>query len=448
MEKRKNETNLKDFKITGLFNKKDFSIKFDDIVKILISENGAGKTTILNIIVNFLKGNLRSLKTLPFKEIKVVLENEEYYVMIKEKFFKNVFLDARIIRIIKRTCFDYDLENELLERIIDLYESTFNIELVLIELRKIGMPRIMISRIRRVYEEYSGEDYITKEEAKEEIENYRTFLSKINFSLEYFPTYRRIEKNFEIIEKNNCDLEINFGMSDVEKLINNLTEKIKSDTAILFSKMNKEIIYELIDDDKKISSSDAKKLIGNSNIQVVLNRIQDLNDTRDLKELLDKKLNIKDLEGKFLGYYLLKINNIYEKQEKNESKIKKFIEVCNSYLFNKKFIYLDKETKVKMIDEEEKKINLSDLSSGEKQIVSLFSKLYLENKDNLMMVIDEPELSISILWQKKILVDIINSGKCKLLLTATHSPFIFDNEFNDYAHSLNEYLISSKKGEL
>lgn len=448
MKKMKNGTNLKSFEIIGLFNKKDFSIKFDDIVKILISENGAGKTTILNIIVNFLRGNLRSLKTLPFKEIKVVLENEEYYVMIKEKFFKNIFLDARIIRIIKRACFEYDLENELLERIIDLYQNTFNIELVLIELGKIGMPRIMISRIRRAYEEYSGEDYIIKEEAKEEIENYRKFLSKINFSLEYFPTYRRIEKTFEIIEKNNYDLEINFGMSDVEKLINNLTEKIKSDTAMLFSKMNKEIIYELIDDDKKISSSDTKKLIGNSNIQIVLNRIQDLNDTRDLKELLDKKLNIKDLEGKFLGYYLLKINNIYEKQEKNESKIKKFIEVCNSYLFNKKFIYLDKETKVKMIDEEEKKINLSDLSSGEKQIVSLFSKLYLENKDNLMMVIDEPELSISILWQKKILVDIINSGKCKLLLTATHSPFIFDNELNDYAHSLNEYLVSSKKGEL
>lgn len=303
MEKRKNETNLKYFKITGLFNKKDFFIEFDYIAKILISENGAGKTTILNIIVNFLKGNLRSLKNLPFKEIKVVLENEEYYVMIKENFFKNVFFDAEIIRIIKSTCFDYDLENELLKRIIDLYQSTFNIELVLIELRKIGMPRVMISRIRRAYEEYSGEDYIIKEEAKEEIENYRRFLSKINFNLEYFPTYRRIEKNFEIIEKNNYDLEINFGMSDVEKLINNLTEKIKSDTAILFSKMNKEIIYELIDDDKKISSSDAKKLIGNSNIQVVLNRIQDLNDTRDLKKLLDKKLNIKDLEGKFLGYY-------------------------------------------------------------------------------------------------------------------------------------------------
>jgi len=210
MEKRKNETNLKYFKITGLFNKKDFFIEFDYIAKILISENGAGKTTILNIIVNFLKGNLRSLKNLPFKEIKVVLENEEYYVMIKENFFKNVFFDAEIIRIIKSTCFDYDLENELLKRIIDLYQSTFNIELVLIELRKIGMPRVMISRIRRAYEEYSGEDYIIKEEAKEEIENYRRFLSKINFNLEYFPTYRRIEKNFEIIEKNNYDLEINF----------------------------------------------------------------------------------------------------------------------------------------------------------------------------------------------------------------------------------------------
>lgn len=447
MEEMKNGTNLKSFEIIGLFNKKNFFIEFDDIVKILISENGAGKTTILNIIVNFLRGNLRILRSLPFKELKVVLKNEEYYVMNKEKFFENTFLEERTIRLIKRISFDYDLESESLGRIINIYKNTFDIELVLIELKKIGIPKIMVSRIRRMYEDFSGEAYI-KDDTKKERKKYREFLKKINFNIEYFPTYRRIEKKFETIDRINYDSEINFGMSDVEKLIENLIDKIKSDTAVLFSKINKEIIYELIADDEDMIFSNAQNIINNPNIYVILNRVKYLNDSRDLMELINKKLKDEGLKGRFLGYYLLKINNIYEKQEKNESKIKKFIEVCNSYLFNKKFIYLDKETRVKVVDEEEKEINLSDLSSGEKQIVSLFSKLYLEDKNDLMIVIDEPELSISIVWQRKILVDIINSGKCKLLLTVTHSPFVFDNEFNDYAHSLNEYLISSKKGEL
>ena len=47
----KNKSNLESIEIIGLFNKRNFFIKFDEIVKILISENGSGKTTILNIIV-------------------------------------------------------------------------------------------------------------------------------------------------------------------------------------------------------------------------------------------------------------------------------------------------------------------------------------------------------------------------------------------------------------
>lgn len=442
-----NKTNLKSFKIVGLFDKKDFYVEFDDLVKILISENGGGKTTILNIIVNFFRGNIGALRSLPFREIEVWLKDKSYYSVSKEVFLKRKFFEQRIIREIRKVCMEYDLEYSLIKEITNLYENTFDIKLILTELKKNKVSNMMLSRIERMYDFYSR-NYSEEEEEEEERKKYREFLKKINFSVEYFPTYRRIEKRFITEEGGIFDSEINFGMDDVEKLINGLTEKIKSNTVKLFSEMNKEIIYELINDDKKISSCETKKLISNSNIEIVLNRIQDSNDERNLKDLLDKKLNFTDSEGKFLGYYLLKINSIYEKQEKNENKINNFIEVCNSYLFNKKFIYLAKETKVILKDEENKKINLSDLSSGEKQIVSLFSKLYLGDKNNLMIVIDEPELSISILWQKKILVDIVKSGKCSLLLTTTHSPFIFDNEFDDCAHSLNEYFTLTKKGDL
>ena len=39
-----------------------------------------------------------------------------------------------------------------------------------------------------------------------------------------------------------------------------------------------------------------------------------------------------------------------------------------------------------------------------------------------------------------ILEDIYKSNKCKLLIATTHSPFIFDNELDQYAVSLEEYI--------
>ena len=43
-------------------------------------------------------------------------------------------------------------------------------------------------------------------------------------------------------------------------------------------------------------------------------------------------------------------------------------------------------------------ISLKNLSSGEKQILSLFSKLYLNLNNKNILLFDEPELSLSIIW--------------------------------------------------
>jgi predicted ATPase len=85
-------------------------------------------------------------------------------------------------------------------------------------------------------------------------------------------------------------------------------------------------------------------------------------------------------------------------------------------------------------------VDLSKLSSGEKQIVSLFSKLYFEEFNNLFILFDEPELSLSIEWQKQLLPDIVKSQQCSFLLAVTHSPFIFKNELEKYAIGMNVYV--------
>lgn len=53
---------------------------------------------------------------------------------------------------------------------------------------------------------------------------------------------------------------------------------------------------------------------------------------------------------------------------------------------------------------------------------------------------DEPEISLSLLWQRKLLPIIADSGNCRLLIAATHSPFVFDNKLKTYTKGPAEYV--------
>ena len=81
------------------------------------------------------------------------------------------------------------------------------------------------------------------------------------------------------------------------------------------------------------------------------------------------------------------------------------------------------------------------MSSGEKQIVALFSYLFLSDDDSIMILIDEPELSLSVMWQERILEDITEGENCVALVATTQSPFVYDNSLRTDAHALEEFLI-------
>ena len=68
-------------------------------------------------------------------------------------------------------------------------------------------------------------------------------------------------------------------------------------------------------------------------------------------------------------------------------------------------------------------------------MISLFAKLYLYDGAKIVLI-DEPELSLSIDWQRKILLDVIGAPTCTQLIAITHSPFVFDNDLEPYARGL------------
>jgi predicted ATPase len=162
----------------------------------------------------------------------------------------------------------------------------------------------------------------------------------------------------------------------------------------------------------------------------------------------------KEYKNQLHGYLLQNLIDIYEKQKELDNSVKLFRDVCNKYLINKEVFYDESAIKIFIKSHFTRdEIKLSKLSSGEKQIVSIFSKVYLSEKNKRFIVLfDEPELSLSMIWQKQLLPDILDSKKCDFLLAVTHSPFIFDNELDRYAVGLSEYVTGStetfKHGDL
>lgn len=451
LESHNNQSSIKSLYIEGLFGKYDYNIDFNNNVNIFISENGSGKTTILKILLATIEGNEEQLKKLPFNSLKLYLDDkeicinknelneydeyDEYDRFLKRKLFDNLrehipFRDYdRIRRNIMRKKFDFDEVKFILERL--RYNGRYDFEINWLEVEDI------LSELKFKYDIYNDNNVEYK---------LSTIRKSIKEDILYFPTYRRIETDLEIFGKSS-DKEkmrlrgsnINFGMKDVERNIYELTNKLKDDAMNYYSDMNAQILDDLLSDELELSTKE-KINIDSEKVKIIIGRIgEDKIKQRDeLMRFIENKSQVANRE--FLEYYLFQLIKIFEKQKPIDDKIKRFKNICNRYLVNKEIVYNEVTTEVVIERKcDRQPIKFNDLSSGEKQILSLFAKLYLDTSKQTIFIIDEPELSLSIIWQKSILEDIYNSGKVSLLIATTHSPYIYKNKFRSFVRDMNIY---------
>lgn len=82
------------------------------------------------------------------------------------------------------------------------------------------------------------------------------------------------------------------------------------------------------------------------------------------------------------------------------------------------------EVEIKKAGKAGGEIQWRHLSSGEKQLLILLTQALLWEKDPVVYVADEPELSLHVTWQEKLLRSITAlAGRCQVIV-ATHSPDI------------------------
>ncbi len=455
---------LKRFKINGLFGMYDINIPFESNINIFVGENGLGKTTILNALNYVIQADSDGLSTINFESIEVTLGNNKVIKIDHDR------LENNNISMYGR--------NYIFHYLHDNNEYNYLAKRIMLEILEDGTPKILDeketkdklyekilkkykyefspSNIERIYNMILKDENFEKE-FKESWE-YRIYeYMKEWKQIIYLPTYRRIEEDFNnYIEsisekdyyrkskrKNNLSY-LQFGMDDVQESINNACNTLKNNTNEGFKEMTSNLLTNYID----IYENNTKKMdlkeIDASTLEIVFSRLADKIDQNIKDKIIHMVENWKFNNDKYSKYLLSIINeltNIYEKNKQIDDNIENFKNVCNNYLVNKEVKY-DKfkiECKVEQINNNEE-ISLKNLSSGEKQILSLFSKLYLNLNNKNILLFDEPELSLSIIWQKKLIPDIVNSNRCGFIMAITHSPFIFDNDFKYDTKDIKEFI--------
>jgi len=352
---------ISEFAIYGLYGDRDIVIPFPYPRKILVSENGWGKTTVLNTLYAVLTGRFFKLERLPFDHIQVKFEQgsvsiskadlesslptelrEEYQELTKQ-------MAERELKELLSLAGEYSLEQlKQLKAVQHIADSL-----------KIPLP-LLVEKLKVL--------------ANEANDKYSPLVQKVRelFPIEvlYFTTYRRIEESLQNLGYSPTDLQLPSGL---------------------------------------IQSG--------------------MDDVRSKIERID-------------GIAL-------EHQLSPETLLEEFTGVCNHYLIDKQLVYVSQtyvsQTEAKTWDLEvrtkkNRVLPLELLSFGEKRIISIFSYVYLRPPRRCAVLIDEPELSISVEWQRLLLPDLLKARHCCFLMAATHSPFIFDNELATNTVDLQEYI--------
>lgn len=125
--------------------------------------------------------------------------------------------------------------------------------------------------------------------------------------------------------------------------------------------------------------------------------------------------------------------NFEQKSKKSYAEIQEYLEILNGFFRDSLKILLFKEDTAELTYNQLDKhgnpiarhLDLSTLSSGERQIVTLLTYIGFGNQEGRLFLIDEPELSLHPKWQSQFLnaVQRLTPQGTQLIL-ATHSPEI------------------------
>lgn len=152
-------------------------------------------------------------------------------------------------------------------------------------------------------------------------------------------------------------------------------------------------------------------------------------------------------DGKVVNFLDSEINEelskLLESKESKTNKNKLISALNNMFSDTEKKVKIN-ENKLVFTLKNKKEIELKNLSSGERQIIYIFIKVINASIKNALILMDEPEISLHLSWQEKLISQIREVNRTSQLIIVTHSPAIVMNGWMDSFIDIKDIMIEAK----
>ncbi|MDO6786789.1 AAA family ATPase [Cobetia marina] len=228
---------ITEFFVLGLYEERNVRITFEDNCKVIVAENGYGKTTILNMLYSLLSGDTSKLRKVVFDSVGVTFRDGETISISKDELaidHSGILNDTEygFIELIGDDVLDALIEEERQSTLYTGYSNYSSGHRSSLFRSVVHKYDVSPARLRRYLRSFMAAR--KEEELKSPVQvKLAKVKEKFGYESLHLPTYRRVEEKAgylpglmseELLDQSS----INFGMSDVKKNIHDITSEIKT----------------------------------------------------------------------------------------------------------------------------------------------------------------------------------------------------------------------------
>ena len=400
--------------VTRLFGIFDHTVRLnrEDRITIIHGPNGFGKTILLQLLEGLVNAEYIALLEVPFERLTVLLDDGELWV--KNTVATQGSLFSEVGTQMKTTTIHYRPSEE--------GDHRFPLSEVFAEPQKVfSDPRKSFSKSIRKWVDGSNNERLGVKVSDfpipDWLENLQTSI-RIHFT--------QIDRLISKSERNRPTIV------EHAKELASLVSKRLAESAELSQKMDQSFPVRLVKNG--IPNGIAKEPLEEKLRQLTAKR-------KELVSvgLLPEEEDLPMLKTDDIGESNLAVLEIYvEDMEAKLSIFNGFAEklALLKRIINRRFLYkqmtISRERGLSFANANGDDLPLDKLSSGEQQELVLFYEMLFKVKPDTLMLIDEPELSLHVAWQKDFLEDLQDVTRLAEIdiLIATHSPQIINDRWD------------------
>ena len=414
---------IESFKITKLWGYRYIDLHFNSDVNILIGPNGSGKTTVLNLLHSILTADISNITNIKFDQAEIKLRS------FKSNSIKTikVYIEEDLLKLKlgqKEYLFDIDPLSKGRYRQVSLFDDLFDDSDRIIRQPK-GIDEI-INLVPLVWLPVNRRLPVTEDEEKRY--SRRKPLESVDIRLD--DLLEDLSRYHSILNARLSERHGEFERQVLSVILyskdhDQVNSILKAVTTSLPTKAEKDQLRKAFDD-AGLLDEQMQKIINDhfTASEDAIKRIRDNPDPDyEIEDILVLPLisRTKDM----VKY----ARELEEDREEIFALLHLYENTVNSFLEDKT-IKVDESGDLKIKLSSKSELNWRSLSSGEKQILILLTQALLKLDDPVVYIADEPELSLHVTWQVKLLEALVTIGGQKQVIVATHSPDIV-GDFRD-----------------